>query len=274
MNKNRKIIKTNLNFNNNKLNNNSSNSNSVNIALTDNNISSTVLPDTEKTYQSLLDEKFIKLESSENKTFLELNPHISEYPHITEYDFFLYHGIRFQNHLEKLEQIFESNAILAGNYQEYYYTYSDNCNEGEYISLLGFSDYRDLEYKTFVMPNISLVISPKCNAIKTIYLPYEEWEVISKRNPKNRYSYAHGEYQVKQMIPIDMVKAVGLPARYLRLTNQEYLIETYKNDILELMNKYNLELPIVDTSNYNRPIIMPENYQSKCKLQRTLSRIY
>ena len=131
-------------------------------------------------YQSKIEEKFKKIESKRNETFLEINSCINENPSLEEYYSFLYHGIRFQNHLEKLEQIFRSRAILAGNYHEYYYDYDDNCNEGEYISLLSLDNYHNLEYKTFIMPNISLVISPKCNAIKTIYVPYEEWLEIKK----------------------------------------------------------------------------------------------
>lgn len=109
------------------------------------------------------------------------------------------------------------------------------------------------------MQNISLIISPNINAIKTIYLPYNEWEKIANKKTKHRYSYAHNEYQVKQLIPIEMIKAIGLPQRYLRLTNQENLIDIYKNDILELMKKYNIDLPIVDTSNYNNILFLSNN---------------
>ena len=47
----------------------------------------------------------------------------------------------------------------------------------------------DLIYRTFIMPNISLVISSECKAIKTIYLSYEEWEKIKTIETKKRYSY-------------------------------------------------------------------------------------
>ena len=180
---------------------------------------------------------------------------------------FLYHGIRFQNHLEKLESIFQDKAILAGNYQKNYSSYSDNCNEGEYISLLSTDGHYDLEYETFIMPNITLVVSPECGAIKTIYLPYKEWGKVKKKNQSQRYSYAHNEYQVKQIIPLSMVKAIGIPIRYLKTTNQEELINTYLNDIQELMDKYNITLPLVDTSAYNIPITLPENYITKKKIK-------
>lgn len=205
--------------------------------------------------QDNFETKFEKLESQSPKMFTEVNSNNNTFFN------YLYHGIRFQNHLEKLESIFYDRAILAGNYQRNYYSYSDNCNEGEYISLISAIDGYNLIYKTFIMENISLVISTECNAIKTIYLPYDEWELISKRKTKNRYSYAYGEYQVKQIIPIEMVKAIGLPAKYLKLIKKEHLIEIYQNDILHLMNKYSIYLPIVDTSDYNKILVVPEeNY--------------
>lgn len=172
MNKNRKIIAI-------KRNNNTSNQTLCNI-----NKQNIEELNTKNNYQLEIKEKFKKLESKRNETFKELNPYVSENPNLLEYDSFLYHGILFQKHLEKLEQIFANRAILAGNYQEYYYKYDDNCNDGEYISLLALDSYHDLEYQTFIMTNISLVISHECNPLKTIYLPYEEWEEFKKWTPK------------------------------------------------------------------------------------------
>ena len=169
---------------------------------------------------------------------------------------FLYHGIRHQKHLEILECIFKDKAIVAGNYQKNnnYSNYCDNCNEGEYVSLVDIKNDYDLEYTVFIKPYITLIISPDCGAIETIYLPYEEWAEVVGKNTSNRYSYAHNEYHVKQMIPLSYVKAIGVPARYLRDMGKEEKIERYLTDILELMNKYNVNLPIVDTSAYNMPL--------------------
>jgi len=178
---------------------------------------------------------------------------------------FLYHGLRFQKHLEKLESIFKDKAILAGNYHNKYYSYDDNCNEGEYISLTSYERDYITTYEIFIINNISLIISPECNAIKTIYLQYEDWEKIKDTKTNNRYSYATNEYQVKEKIPLDLVKGIGIPANHLRETKREYLIDIYLNDILDLMEKYNIDLPIVDTSYYNRPLYTPKNYQSKRK---------
>lgn len=204
----------------------------------------------------ILEEKMTKLEQQLPQTFLDINCDIYNYDKLHYIYNFLYHGIRHQKHLEILESIFKDKAILAGNYQENnnYSNYSDNCNEGEYVSLVDINNDYDLEYTTFVKPYITLLISPDCGAIKTIYLPYEEWTEVVGKNTSNRYSYVHNEYHVKKMIPLSYVKAIGVPARYLRDIGNEEKIERYLTDILELMNKYNINLPIVDTSAYNIPL--------------------
>lgn len=212
--------------------------------------------------ENKFEKKLQQLEQQPSQTFQELNyRYIDDFENTNIVYNFLYHGIRFQKHLEKLESIFQDRAILAGKYQKKYYDfYDDNCNEGEYISVMSIENGYELEYKTFIMPNISLVISPECNAIKTIYIPYEEWQQLNGRPTKNRYSYAKREYHVKQMIPLCFIKAIGVPDKYLRLTNQEEKIEGYLHDIVELMEKYNINLPIIDTSDYNRPLVIPENH--------------
>ena len=219
-------------------------------------------------YNDDFESKLKKLESQNPQTFKAL---CRRNDNNDRFFYCFYHGIRFQNYLEKLESIFKDRAILAGNYQENYYLYDDNCNEGEYISLLSGFDGYNLVYKTFIMENISLIVSLDCNAIKTIYLPYEEWEQLKGRNTKNRYSYCQGEYQVKKIIPIEMVKAIGIPAKYLKLTNKEYLIETYQNDILYLMNKYNIYLPIIDTSDYNKILFIQKENNLSCHTYKKLN---
>ena len=211
-------------------------------------------------------EKFERLEQQPLEFF---EPNENDIDNLYLIHNFLYHGIRSYNPLVKLESIFKNRAILAGNYQNSnYYSYDDNCNNGEYISLASIDDDYNLTYQTFVMPNISLVISSECQAIKTIYLNYDEWEQIKDIETKNRYSYANNEYQVKEIIALEMIKAIGLPKEYLRQTNREHLIDIYLNDILELMNKYNIDLPIVDTSNNNRSLYLPQNHILNYMLKR------
>lgn len=202
------------------------------------------------------EEKLKYLEEQSHQTFLDIHDEMYGFENLRYIHKFLYHGIRLQNHLEKLESIFKEQAILAGNYQPQYSPYYDNCNEGEYISLLSTDGHYSLEYENFILPNITLVISPNCNPIKTIYLPYHEWIQLKDKKTKNRYSYAKDEYQVNQRIPLTMIKAIGIPVRYLRSINKEELIDTYIQDILELMDKYDISLPLVDTSAYNAPVII------------------
>ena len=212
-------------------------------------------------HKETFEEKIEKLEQQQKEIFTPLTRNVEELSIIEN---FLYHGIRFQNHLEKLEKIFQDKAILAANYQkDFQYTYDDNCNEGEYISLAASNNEYDLVYKIFILENISLVISSECNAIKTIYLPYEEWIKLDNRKTKNRYSYATNEYQVKKEIPLSLIKAIGIPTRYLNQTNKSHLIDIYLSDILELMKKYNIDLPIVDTTNYNYPLYTPKKHITK-----------
>lgn len=166
---------------------------------------------------------------------------------------YLYHGIRFQKHLEKLEKIFKERKILAGKYLPNYFFYSDNCNHGQYVSLLKYTSASQLEYETFILENISLLITPLCNAQETKYVDYQTWEKIQQKQNqlKHIYSYMMGEYMCKDLIPLDMVKAIGVPYRKLSLQGKEAYAIQLIDDIKKLMDKYDVYLPIVDTSRYN-----------------------
>lgn len=197
-----------------------------------------------------------ELEKQQMQTFLEIHPYIARRNLILEYtSCYLYHGIRFGNQLEILENILKS-GILAGKYIKNYSYYSDNCNNGEYVSLLENGIENDLEFDTFIKTNLSLIVSPFCEAYKTIYVPYEVWEEINKNHHdlKNRYSYARNEYQIKDKVSVDMIEAIGLPFQHLMNSNQLEQAEKYKKEIMDMIESYKLELPIVDTSNYNEYI--------------------
>ena len=160
---------------------------------------------------------------------------------------FLYHGIRFQNHLEKLENIFKQQKLLAGKYIDGYYNYKDNCNMGEYVSLLQFLGFDSQEFKTFIIPNISLIVSAKCNAIRTQYVDFETWDKIreGKYDLKNIFSYMHGECMCKDYVSFEMIKAIGISFHNYNLIDE----------IENLMQNYNINLPIVDTSEHNKILI-------------------
>ena len=87
-------------------------------------------------YQESFDKKLLLLDQQEPQTFLDINPDACNREDLRFTFNYLYHGIRSPKQLEILKSIFRDNAILVGNYQKDYHPYSDNCNEGEYISLL------------------------------------------------------------------------------------------------------------------------------------------
>lgn len=199
---------------------------------------------------------FEELEKEEMKTFDELHPYIDETNDFLEMNNFLYHGIRFQKNLEILESIFKDGKILAGKHIPDFpeHRFFDNCNDGEYVSLLECDDSRpQLEWQTFIKPNVTLVISPKCGAKKTIYVPTYQWDDIKKNHPqtKNRYSYMRGEYQVKDYIPLSLVVAIGVPHMYLIDTKSHEFANQYLKDVISLMKEYRVYKPIVDTSFLN-----------------------
>ena len=97
-----------------------------------------------------------------SEIFLNLE---EELPDLSFTQCYLYHGIRFQNHLEKLESIFEKKAILAAKYLDNVMSYDDNCNDGEYVSLLKIDPFEySSMYDAFIRPNVTLVVSPFCEA--------------------------------------------------------------------------------------------------------------
>lgn len=203
-----------------------------------------------------------RLEKEEMQTSLDTIPRLQDDVDIYLPYGYLYHGIRFQKKLEKLESIFKDKKILAGKYMPDIFSYSDNCNKGEYVSLLEYVDSLQ-EFKLFITENISLLISPKCNAYLTKYVDYNTWEQIKDKTTKNLYSYMRYEYLCKDFIPLDLVKAVGVPYKYYILTKGIEYADNILRDVKNLIDKYNLKIAIVDTSNFNRMLIEPEKEKSK-----------
>lgn len=202
-----------------------------------------------------------KLESVECQKTSEITLYDEELTEISEAGDFLYHGIRFQENLEKLEKIFIQKRILAGKYIDNYSSYDDNCNMGEYVSLLYWIGMDSAEYKKFIIPNISLIVSPLCDGVLTHYVDFNTWSDIQKAKEnhklelKNLYSYMRGECLVKDEVPLSMVKAIGVPYYYLSINNSIEYAEKKLNDVKNMMDKYNIKLPIVDTSRYNKVLV-------------------
>ncbi len=177
---------------------------------------------------------------------------IDEEPSLCYPQYFLYHGLRYQDWLDNLKGILEKGKILAGKYIDGYINYSDNCNDGEYVSLARY-EYTP-EFRQFVGCRVCLIISPFVEAYQTIYLSFDEWLNIKKSNIslKNRYSYMLNEYQVKDWINLDMVRAIGIP--YSQFIREKGIEETEEiiQHIIELMDNYNILLPIVNTDSCNK----------------------
>ena len=182
-------------------------------------------------------------------------------PFIYQYDY-LYHGIRNQKYLEIFEEIFKTRKILAGKYIKNYHNYSDNCNKGEYVSLLKYSKDNYIAYQAFIEENISLLVTPAINAIETKYIDYSTWDTISKQklSLKNLYSYMIGECLVKDYVDFSYIKAIGFPYKYLMTIKGQEYTENLLNDLYLLMHRYDITLSIVDTSKYNHPILITENH--------------
>ena len=207
-----------------------------------------------------------ELENTPQTTTNQFNEYSlnEDIPFIYQYDY-LYHGIRNQKRLEILEEIFKTRKILAGKYINNYYNYSDNCNKGEYVSLLKYNKANHIAYQTFIEENISLLITPAIDATHTKYIDFNTWDIINKQklSLKNLYSYMIGECLVKDYIDFSYIKAIGFPYQYLVNTKGAYYTKNLLNDLYLLMEKYNIVLSIVDTSKYNHPIYMLENYTYK-----------
>jgi len=158
-------------------------------------------------------------------------------------DDFLYHGIRNPNSLKKLESIFKDRCIKCGKNIDGYMNYSDNCNRGEFVSLLRYSE--DIGFEVFIKENISLIIRDDIEYKETTYLPFHEWE---NKKDSGFYSYLNGEL-LSDDIPFSMVVGIGLP--YSNLKGMNIDVDRLYSDINSLMAKYEISLPIVDTSRYN-----------------------
>ncbi len=196
-----------------------------------------------------------KLELEKEERFLDINPLDSVcYTNIENRFAFLYHGVRFDDNHETFEKILKEQSIKCAKLSGLYWKISsDNCNEGEHVSLIHYTGHKfDIEWKTFIEENIAFIISPKLNPLKCKYLPYEEWSEIKNKLPqtKHRYSYARGEYQYPQEIPFRFVVGILYPFRYYsHIKGYMKTREDFKL-IQSLLFSYGLTcIPILDPTN-------------------------
>ncbi len=174
---------------------------------------------------------------------------------------FLYHGVRFDDNMKKLENIFKTKKLLAGKYTSNYYNYGDNANKGEYVSLIGYNSERHSDFSLFILENISFLVSPKCDAYLTKYVSFDEWDKLKDKTTKNLYSYMNGEYMKKDSISFEHVKAIGFPYKYYSSIKGEEETDRMLKKLINLIDKYSVNLPIVDTSFYNK--ILRESLNKK-----------
>lgn len=220
------------------------------------------------TYKNEIPNIIRQLENTNMTTTNQFNEYSldEDIPFIYQYDY-LYHGIRNQKYLEILEEIFKTRKILAGKHIKNYSYYIDNCNKGEYVSLLKYNKDNYIAYQTFIEENISLLITPTINAIETKYVDYNTWIILNQQrlSLKNLYSYMIGECFVKDYIDFLYIKAIGFPYYYLTTIKGQDYTENLLNDLYLLMQKYNIILPIVDTSKYNHTILTTNHTYKRVK---------
>lgn len=198
-------------------------------------------------------ERLYKLDKEPPKRFIDINPYIKKEPDIRDEYAFLYHGIRSQEYLEKFISILKAKKIYAGIYLDSYYGYSDNCNEGKYVSLLELSEESANEFSVFIEPNVTFLVSPFIDAYKTIYIPFDLWSYMKEVNVEfvNRFSYASGEYHIKDCVDLSYVRAIGIPFKYTEILSGVKYANQLLLDVMRVMNMYGYDFSIVDTSNHN-----------------------
>ena len=149
-----------------------------------------------------------------------------------------------------MEDLIKALTIFS-KYTKNSFSYSDNCNKGEYVSLTTYDD-NSQGFQIFILENISLLVSPKCDAYLTKYVNYNIWTQIKDKKTKNLYSYMQEEFMCKEFIDLSLVKAVGVPYMYYTLTKGKEHADNILNDVKNLIDKYEFSIDIVDTSDYNK----------------------
>lgn len=216
--------------------------------------------------EETLDEKIERLESQENLSF-SLIRNISP---DDEYNL-LYHGIRFDQ-INRLEGIFKFGKVFSGKRVPKFYESStgeekelfildygnENANKGEYVSVMPY-EINSLEFKTFIAKYVYLAFKGNIPAVKAHYLPYNEYDKVSKKNNLKRlYSYAEDEYMVKDEIDLDNLAFIGV--------NFCYQSDDEIDKIIDLMKYYEIKAPLIE-HNTHKVIYEFQNNKSLVKTQ-------
>lgn len=234
-----------------------------------------------------VDDRIKFLESSSMLTIKDINSSLDD-----DKKNYLYLPINDENScydpletiLRKLELIFNDEVILANDTSRFKVTIPSNRKKGEYIPVIG-APLGQLPDEIEKSSPVFLIISPNCNAIKSISIPNMfVWDQIKGNPTKNIYSfgnYSKYDYQIREKIDLSMIMAIGIAdsqiKRYSRNYSQwdgtgystdEVIVSgltqdrkaRYLSSILELMSEYGIELPIIDVVTGKPITIDPEKF--------------
>ena len=191
--------------------------------------------------------------------------------------FSLYHGLR-DDYLAKLESIFQSKFILCGKkVPTHFISYDgtekrisidyndiDNCNQGDYISVMpyepGDDNFSELLFNAFIKERLFLVLKGNLPAMQTFYLDYSQYcRIVRQREEKQLkklYSYGLGEYMVKDAISIDNILAVGINSRFF-VGDYDSTVE----QVINLLKHYEINIPFLDF--YSGDVLCDLRYHRK-----------
>lgn len=185
-----------------------------------------------------------KLELEEEERYLDIYCNAFEGLNVFNPYAFLYHGVRFDDDHSLFESILRDKEIrCARKTKQSFKAFGDNCNDGEYVSLMPFVDDEDLEFNVFVKNSVAFVVSPNLNPVKCKFLPYEQWAQVKYKLPmtKHRYSYAKLEYQYPDSFSLDYVVGLLYPLNHNII---QYGLSFARNDfeyIKALLKKYGFQ---------------------------------
>ena len=170
---------------------------------------------------------------------------------------FYFHSVR--NDLKILEFILMSNAVLSREKSCKYKKTNMGFNGNKWISVCKYNNgfYEDSNlydnYVRYAFPvlvrnKISIVLDDKIDACKTSYMSYDEFYCEKIDDDSNiRFSDCLDEYQVKDSIPIEHFVAITFPFEYDLKYNSE-MVMSNKLRLQLLLSRYNLNVPIIDSS--------------------------
>ena len=174
---------------------------------------------------------------------------------------YLIHSVKWYN-FDILMMILESSYILPRcMLKEGIVTDTNNIFNGtKYISLTqkGGADGGRSSYDELVVDNPCLVL--KRDNLDLVYPRYvdqhfvtaEEWRKIIFKDDDERHSYYEDELQTKNPISLKSnLVAVGLPVNYLRHNYEGITLEDTLDRVVKILKKNNLDVPIVNSSDYN-----------------------